>query len=100
MSSQHNSSTQEHFNKLIQFRQAGYSLLGKAKDALFELGDAVFEMANLHSFVELSLAPSFRRKWSSVYEALQDGRLDRLAPQEVCQMIFIRKRFAGRPCVL
>ncbi|MEG4818374.1 hypothetical protein [Microcoleus sp. K5-D4] len=25
------------------------------------------------SFVELSLSPLFRREWSSIYEALQDG---------------------------
>src|SRR5690242_13020073 len=31
-------------------------------------------MAHLQSFVELSCAPVFRRKWSSAYEALQDGR--------------------------
>jgi hypothetical protein len=75
---QHDSrSSKEHFTNLIQFRQAGYALLGKARDALFELGDAVYEKASLHSFVELSLAPCFRRKWSSVYEALQDSRPNR-----------------------
>lgn len=75
---QHDSSSSiEHFTNLIQFRQAGYALLGKAQDAMFELGDAVFELANIHSFVELSLAPSFRRKWSSAYEAVQDSRPNR-----------------------
>jgi hypothetical protein len=77
MSCQHNSSATEHFNKLIQFRQDGYSLLCKAQDALFELTDAVIQMRQVHSFAELSYAPAFRRKWSSVYEALQDGRPDR-----------------------
>lgn len=75
---QHDSSSSiEHFTNLIQFRQAGYALLGKARDAMFELGDAVFELANVHSFVELSQAPSFRRKWSSAYEAVQDSRPNR-----------------------
>jgi hypothetical protein len=77
MSSQHSSSATEHFNKLIQFRQAGYAHFGAARDALFELTDAVIQMRQAHSFAELSCAPAFRRKWSSAYEALQDGRPDR-----------------------
>lgn len=74
---EHSSSATEHFNKLIQFRQAAYDLLGAARDALFELTDAVIQMRQIHSFVELSCAPAFRRQWSSAYEALQDGRPDR-----------------------
>jgi hypothetical protein len=52
-------------------------MFGNARDALFELGDAVIQMRLIHSFAELSCAPAFRRKWSSAYEALQDGRPDR-----------------------
>jgi hypothetical protein len=74
MSNQHSSSATEHFNKLIQFRQASYELMGNARDALFELTDAVIQMRQVQSFVELSCAPAFRRKWSSAYEALQDSR--------------------------
>ena len=92
MSRKHSSSATEHFNKLNQFRQAAYELLGNARDALFELTDAVIQLPHIQSFVELSCAPAFRRKWSSAYEALQDGRPDRwgllqlylsqLAPEE------------------
>jgi hypothetical protein len=74
---QHSPSATEHFNKLIQFRQAAYRLLGNARDAQFELSDAVIQMRQVQSFAELSCAPAFRRKWPSVYEALQDGRPDR-----------------------
>jgi hypothetical protein len=74
MSNQHSSSATEHFNKLIQFRQASYELMGNARDALFELTDAVIQMRQVQSFVELSCAPAFRRKWSSAYEALEDSR--------------------------
>lgn len=77
MSNKHNSDPQEHFNKLQQFRQEAYDRLGNARDALFELSDAVIQMPHVQSFVELSTAPVFRRKWSSVYEALHDGRPDR-----------------------
>jgi hypothetical protein len=92
MSNKHNSSATEYFNKLIQFRQAAYGGLGNARDALFELSDAVIQMRQAQSFAELSCAPAFRRKWPSVYEALQDGRpnrasllslyLNQLAPKE------------------
>jgi len=73
MSSIDNSSATEHFNKLIQFRQAVYGRMGKARDALFELTDAVIQMRQIQSFAELSCAPAFRRKWPSAYEAIQDG---------------------------
>lgn len=77
MSDKQDSRPKEDFNKLIEFRQAAYGLLGNGKDALFELSDAVIQMRVIQSFAELSCAPIFRRKWSSVYEALQDGRPDR-----------------------
>ena len=77
MSRKHTSKATEHFNKLIRFRQAAYGLLGNARDALFELSDAVIQMRQVQSFVELSCAPVFRRKWPSAYEALQDGRPQR-----------------------
>jgi hypothetical protein len=79
VSDQERSIATQHFTNLIQFRQAAYRSLGKARDALFELCDANLELNRVNSFAELSLAPVFRRKWSSVYEALQDGRPDRLA---------------------
>lgn len=79
MSSKHNSFTTKDFNKLSQFRQAAYWSLGTARDALFELGDAVLGTSAANSFAELSCSKHFRRRWSSVYEALQDGRPDRQA---------------------
>lgn len=59
--------------KLKQFRTDVYTILGKAKDALFDLMDAVLVTRSVYSFAELSVSPVFRRKWSSVYEAIQDG---------------------------
>jgi hypothetical protein len=35
--------------------------------------DAVLMTRSVYSFVELSVSPVFRRKWSSIYEALEDG---------------------------
>ena len=69
--------TVEQFTQLMAFRQAAYEILGPARDALFELTDAVMLTPSIQSFAELALCPAFRRQWSSVYEALQDGRPDR-----------------------
>lgn len=77
MSSKHNPTATEHFNKLIRFRQAAYQNLGMAKDTLFELSDAVIGTPAANSFAELSCSKHFRRRWPSVYEALQDGRPNR-----------------------
>ncbi len=67
------------FERLRIFRQSAYSCLGAAQDALFELGDSVLLTPSANSFAELSLCPVFRRRWPSVYEALQDSRPDREA---------------------
>lgn len=60
--------------QLQEFRQAIYHCLGKARDAVFELMDAVLVSPSIPSFVSLSQSPVFRRKWPSVYAALQDSR--------------------------
>ena len=68
--------TQAQLSKLAAFRQSVYRSLTRARDALVELIDAVLTSPGLTSFPELSCALFFRRQWSSVYEALQDGKLD------------------------
>ncbi|MEO0968586.1 MAG: NF041680 family putative transposase [Cyanobacteria bacterium J06639_18] len=65
------------FAHLREFRQATYKCLYKANDAVFELMDSVLLTRNAYSLADLSLCPAFRRKWSSVYEALQDTRVGR-----------------------
>ena len=68
----------EQFNKLIAFRQATYEHgLTKAKDAQFELVDALLLGRPVRSFPELSLLPPFRRKWHSGYAAMERGGQDR-----------------------
>lgn len=63
-----------HLNKLKTFRQAAYTHLGNARDALFELSDAVLLCPHVQCLAEYSQSPVFRRQWPSVYEAIQDGR--------------------------
>jgi hypothetical protein len=76
--------TDMQFTKLQTFRQAAYACLGNGRAALFDLLDAVLVCPALNSFAELALAPVFRRRWASLYEALQDGRLDRTQLLALC----------------
>src|SRR3954447_26285561 len=64
---------------LVAFRQALYGTFARSADALFEVGDALLSATQPRSFVELSQAPSARRRWPSLYGALADGQIDRAA---------------------
>lgn len=63
-------------NTLQDFRHGMYQCFGHAKDALFNLVDALSSEAGASSFPELSFSPFFERSWASLYEALEDGRID------------------------
>ena len=62
------------YDRYQKFRQEIYLMLGKAKDATFELMDSIMTTKNASCLAEFSLSPLFQRKWSSTYEALQDSR--------------------------
>ncbi|MDH7485408.1 MAG: hypothetical protein QHJ81_03935, partial [Anaerolineae bacterium] len=67
----------EQFTNLIEFRQAIYDHgLTYARDAQFDLLDALLLSPPVRSFPELSLSPAFRRRWPSIYAAIQEGRQD------------------------
>lgn len=51
----------------------------RAADALFDLADALLTDVTARSLVELSQAASFRRSWPSLYQALEDGQINRCA---------------------
>jgi DDE superfamily endonuclease len=63
-------------NTLKEFRHATYACFKQAGDALFNSLDALSSETAAHSFPELSLSPLFERKWASLYEAFEDGRID------------------------
>ena len=88
------STAKEHFNKLIQFRQAAYSKLGTAKDVLFELGDAAISTPAANSFAELSYSRSnFGDGGRVPMKALQDGRPDRKSLMQLyCRNIKVDNR--------
>lgn len=74
-------------DKLKQFRSNVYTILGNAKDALFDLMDAVLVTPSVYSFAELSVSPLFRRQWSSIYEALSDSN----PPREKLMQLYIEQ---------
>ena len=58
------------------FRSSLYDCLYRRADALFELTDAILTAEAGPSLVHLSLQPSHRRGWGSLYNALSRGRID------------------------
>jgi hypothetical protein len=58
-------------DRLKTFRQTAYQHLGKAHDATFELTDVVRLTRTAYSLADLSLPPVFRRRWPSIYEAIE-----------------------------
>lgn len=60
---------------LKQLRQQVYDSFEQGADALFNLCDALLCEDRARSLPELSLSPLFERQWPSVYQALQQGRL-------------------------
>jgi hypothetical protein len=68
---------------LQAFRQDIYRCFLRAKNALFDTIDALLSESQAKSFAELSLSPFFQRKWPSLYEAFEDGLIDRKRLQEV-----------------
>src|SRR5436853_7210551 len=64
------------FNSVKHIRQHLYESLERGADALFNLADALLCESQAQSLPELSLSPFFERQWSSVYEALEDGRIN------------------------
>jgi DDE superfamily endonuclease len=63
-------------NTLRQFRHDLYDCFLRAKDALFNTMDALMTETQAKSFPEVSQSLWFERKWPSLYEAFEDGRID------------------------
>jgi hypothetical protein len=61
---------------LKQIRQQIYACFERGADALFNLADALLCESQAQSLPELSMSPFFERQWPSVYEALEDGRIN------------------------
>jgi hypothetical protein len=66
----------EPLDALRTFRDSLYRCFERRADALFELADAILTAEAAPSPVHLSLEPSHRRGWGSLYAALDRGRID------------------------
>ena len=73
---------------LRAFRRSFYECFHRRRDALFELAEAILTAEVIPSPVHLSLQPSHRRGWGSLYDALSRGRIDAQA---------LRRLLAGHP---
>jgi hypothetical protein len=73
------------------FRTSLYNCLHRRADALFELTDAILTAEAVPSPVHLSLQPSHRRGWGSLYNALSRGRID----TEALRRLLARHPLAG-----
>src|SRR2546430_15644812 len=82
-----------HFNTLDHLRQQMYSCFERSRDALFNLGDALLSESQARSLPELSLSVFFERRWPSVYEALQDGRIN----VERLREVFVQALLEDKP---
>ena len=61
---------------LAHVRAELYQTFGLRRDAIHDLLDAVLTSDRATSLVRLSLAPAFRRRWPSLFDALTDGTVD------------------------
>jgi DDE superfamily endonuclease len=62
---------------LRAFRQQVYPLCGCRRDALLEALDAALGAPTIETPAPLSLAPTYHRRWGSLYYALNTGTMDR-----------------------
>jgi hypothetical protein len=65
------------------FRRGLYACFRRAGDALMNANDALLCDTTARSFIELSLSACFVRRWPSLYEAMEDGVIDRTALQKL-----------------
>jgi len=77
-------------NTLQAFRHEVYRCFDRAADALFNTVDALLTETQAHSFPELSLSPWFERRWCSLYEAFEDGRIDQERLRQVFATYLLR----------
>src|SRR5437667_12197021 len=82
---------------LKQVRQHLYECFERGADALFNLGDALLSESQAQSLPELSLSPFFERQWPSVYEALEDGRINVEQIRAIWVSVLLAERAEDEP---
>jgi hypothetical protein len=70
-------SIQEQIQRLIAFRQEIYSkVFVQRRDALMDTLDALLSTGSFPSFAMLSQSERFQRQWPSLYDAVEEGRIN------------------------
>lgn len=83
-------------DQLKGFRQSVYEVLGKGRDGIFDLMDAVLVSRSVTSFAELTLSAVFRRQWSSAYACVQDSQ----PPAQRLMKLYLRHVPQQQLCVI
>jgi hypothetical protein len=84
-----------HLNTWKTFRHEIYGCLLRAEDALFNTVDALMTETQATSLPEVTQSLWFERKWPSIYEAFEDGRIDQHALREVF-VRYVPAEYRGR----
>ncbi len=71
------------FTTVERYRQETYASFKRGADALFNTVDALISETQAKSFPQLSLSPFFERRWHSLYEAFEDGKIEHKSLQKV-----------------
>lgn len=82
---------------LKDVRQHLYECFERGADALFNLSDALLCESQAQSLPELSLSPFFERQWPSVYEALEDGRINVEQIRALWVEVLLKERAENTP---
>lgn len=84
-------------NTWKEFRQQVYGSFERSRDALFNLSDALMSESQARSLAELSQSVFFERRWPSIYESLQDGRINVEGLRKVFVQTLIESKPADEP---
>ena len=80
----HDDRVVDEYARLAAFRRGLHGCFRSWPDALFEVADAVAGAAHpIRSVAELMLEPETRRGWGSLYQGLEQGRVDGEAARDL-----------------
>lgn len=85
------------FNTLKQIRKLTYDSFERGADALFNLCDALLCEDQARSLPELSQSPYFERAWPSLYQALENGKINEARLREAWVKALLAERPMGEP---
>jgi hypothetical protein len=85
----------DHIDIVRRFRYDIYECFQRSQDAPFNVVDALMTETQANSFPEVSQSRWFERKWPSLYEAFEDGRIDEKRLRETFTDLSLQRNFSG-----